>query len=155
METIPRPVLLVEDDPNDILLIRRAFQKTSMAAPLQVVHDGDAAVAYLEGQGAYADRGRYPLPILMLLDLKLPRRSGVEVLTWMREHEGLEALPVVALSSSGEPVDILRAYELGARSFYVKPTSFTDLLGLVKVLQRDFPDLRGLRGDRFPPPAES
>jgi DNA-binding response OmpR family regulator len=153
MKVIPRPILLVEDDPNDILLIRRAFRKANVVAPLHVVHHGEAAVAYLEGRGAYADRERYPLPILMLLDLKLPRKSGFDVLTWMRQREGLPAPPVVALTSSGEPTDILRVYDLGACSYYVKPASFPGLLDLVKVLLRDFPALQGLADNRAPAPS--
>ncbi len=155
MTASPRPVLLVEDDPNDVLLIQRAFRKANVVAPLQVVHHGEAAVAYLEGQGEYADRERYPPPILMLLDMKLPRRSGLGVLSWMRQHEALQAPPVVALTSSGEPTDILRAYDLGARSYYVKPASFPDLLDLVKVLVRDFPDLQSLADERSPGPSAS
>ncbi len=150
MTSAPRPILLVEDDPNDILLIRRALEKANVTAPLQIVHDGDAAVAYLAGQGAYADREQYPLPILMLLDLKLPRKSGFGVLSWMRQQDRLHPPPVVALTSSGEPGEILHAYELGAYSYYVKPASFQELIDLAKVLQREFPDLRSLADDRPP-----
>ncbi len=155
MKSAPKPVLLAEDDPNDILLIRRAFQKANVAAPLQIVHDGEAAMAYLEGQGSYADRERYPLPILILLDLKLPRRSGFEVLTWLGQHKRLDSPPVVTLTSSGEPPDVLRAYELGTSSFYVKPASFQGLLDLVRVLLRDYPDLQGMADDRSPSPSAS
>jgi DNA-binding response OmpR family regulator len=152
MNSTLRPILLVEDDPNDILLIRRAFEQANVAAPLQIVHDGEAVLAYLAGEGAYADRARYPLPILILLDLKLPQKSGFEVLTWMR-RQGMASPPVVALTSSGEPTDILRGYELGACSFYVKPASSQARLELVRVLLRDFPELRGRAGDRSPAPS--
>jgi DNA-binding response OmpR family regulator len=99
-----------------------------------VVEDGEMAVAYLSGQGQYADRNRYPLPALMLLDLKLPRKSGLEVLTWLREQPGLKRLPVVVLTSSKESVDAGHAYDLGANSYLVKPVGFDTLLEMVKAL---------------------
>ncbi|RMF85886.1 MAG: response regulator [Nitrospinota bacterium] len=127
-------ILLVEDDPNDVLLIQRAFQRARILNPLQVVRNGDEAVAYLGGQEPYADRGRYPLPILMLLDLKLPRGSGLEVLEWLQQQPGLRRLPVVVLTSSSESIDVNRAYDLGANSYLVKPVRFEDLLQMVRSL---------------------
>ena len=131
--TLPT-LLLVEDDANDVMLFRRAKDKSNLANPLQVVEDGEAAVAYLSGQGQYADRNRYPLPALMLLDLKLPRKSGLEVLAWLREQRGLPRLPVVVLTSSKESVDVGQAYDLGANSYLVKPVAFDKLLEMVKAL---------------------
>ncbi len=127
-------ILLAEDDPNDVLLIRRAFQRTHVANPVHVVHDGEEAQAYLSGQGPFADRERYPLPVLMLIDLKMPRRNGLEVLEWTRSQPGLKRLPVVVLTSSNQNPDINRAYELGANSYLVKPAAFDSLLELVKNL---------------------
>ena len=127
-------ILLVEDDPNDVLLIRRAFAKANLANPLQVVGDGDAAVAYLAGVSPYAAREQYPLPVLVLLDLKLPRRSGLEVLQWVRQQPGLRRLPVVVLTSSRENADVNRAYDLGINSYLVKPVEFDDLLAMVRTL---------------------
>jgi CheY-like chemotaxis protein len=129
-------ILLVEDNPNDVLLIQRAFRKANLASALQVVGDGDAAIAYLGGQIAFADRQRFPMPRLMLLDLKLPRRSGFEVLAWLRQHEQMKRLPVVVLSSSRESPDIAKAYDLGANSYLVKPVAPDDLLELVKAMDR-------------------
>jgi len=94
-------VLLVEDNATDVLLIRRAFDKARLGNPLQVVGDGDAAVEYLSGTGRDVDRRQFPLPILILLDFKLPRRSGLEVLEWLRTQDALRRLPVVMLTSSG------------------------------------------------------
>ncbi|GBL45318.1 response regulator [Sulfuriferula multivorans] len=131
--TLPT-LLLVEDDPNDIMLFRRAKDKTNLANPLQVVEDGEAAVAYLSGQGQYADRNRYPLPALVLLDLKLPRKSGLEVLAWLREQPGLRRLPVVVMTSSKESTDVGLAYDLGANSYLVKPVAFDNLLEMIKAL---------------------
>lgn len=128
------PILLVEDNRDDVLMIQRAFHKANLAMPLHVVSDGDAAVLYLSGQGDYSDRDQYPLPVLMLLDLKLPRKSGLEVLEWLRQQPGLKRLVVVVLTSSKENIDINRAYELGANSYLVKPVRFAALLELVKNL---------------------
>jgi len=127
-------ILLAEDDPNDVLLIQRAFQRTHLANPVQVVHDGEEALAYLSGQGAFADRERHPLPVLLLMDLKMPRKTGLEVLAWLRQQPGLKRLPVIVLTSSNQSPDINRAYELGANSYLVKPAGFDSLLELVKNL---------------------
>lgn len=127
-------ILLVEDDANDVTLIRRAFERAKLANPVQVVNDGEQAVAYLAGEGEYADRARYPLPVLILLDLKMPRKSGHEVLEWLKQQPGLKRVPVVVLTSSTETPDVNRAYDLGANSYLVKPVAFDDLLGMVKTL---------------------
>lgn len=128
-------ILIVEDDANDVLLLHRAFQKANIVVPLQTVSHGDDAVAYLAGEGVYANRERYPPPILVLLDLKLPRRSGLEVLEWIRGKGGLRRLPVVVLTSSRETDDINTAYDLGANSYLVKPVGFEKLLELVRSLE--------------------
>lgn len=128
-------MLLVEDDPNDVLLLQRAFRKAKANTPLYVVSDGQAAVDYLAGRGAYADRATHPLPSLVLLDLKLPRKSGHEVLEWLRAQPMLKRLPVVLLTSSKEPMDINRAYELGANSYLVKPVAFAELLHMARALE--------------------
>ena len=110
------PILLVEDSPDDALLIQRAFRKANLANPVQLVRDGEEAVAYLSGKAPYDDRTRFPLPVFMLLDLKLPRRSGLEVLAWVRQ----------------ESVDVNRAYDLGVNSYLTKPVGFEALLEMVK-----------------------
>lgn len=127
-------ILLAEDDPDDVLLIQRAFRKARLANPVQIVGDGEEAVAYLAGRGCYADRERYALPVLLLLDLKLPRKSGLEVLAWLRAQPGLKRLPVVVLTSSREAIDVNQAYDLGANSYLVKPVDFDALLEMVKTL---------------------
>ena len=127
-------ILLVEDDPNDVLLLRRAFRSAGLPEPGQVASDGEEAIAYLGGEGAFADRERYPLPELLLLDLKLPRRSGFEVLAWVREQERTSRLPVVVLTSSRQEDDVRRAYDLGANSYLVKPGSFDGLKEMVQAV---------------------
>src|SRR6185295_10702187 len=118
-------VLLVEDDLNDIFLVKRAFKLARVKNPLQVVTDGQEAVAYLKGDGKYADRDMYPLPKLMVMDIKMPRRSGFEVLDWVKHNSGiLKRIPIVIVSSSEDPGDINRAYELGANAYMVKPVDY-------------------------------
>jgi DNA-binding response OmpR family regulator len=127
-------ILLVEDSPSDVLLIQRAFRKANVTVPLQVVTDGEAAVFYLSGQEPYSDRIRHPLPVLILLDLKLPRKSGAEVLQWLRQQPVLNRLPVVVLTSSKEYADINQVYDLGANAYMVKPVAFDNLVDIVKTL---------------------
>jgi len=142
-------ILLAEDDPNDVLLIQRAFQRNHVANPVQVVRDGEEALAYLSGQAPFADRERHPLPVLLLMDLKMPRKSGLEVLAWVRHQPGLKRLPIIVLTSSNQSPDINRAYELGANSYLVKPAGFDSLLDLVKNLDmywlilNEKPELQG------------
>lgn len=129
-------ILLVEDNADDVLLIRRAFKRGNVATAMTVLGDGDSAVAYLGGEPPYADRARHPLPQLVLLDLKLPCRSGLEVLEWARAQPQLRSLVVVVLTSSREGRDIERAYALGANSFLVKPVEFDGLCELVTTMDR-------------------
>lgn len=127
-------ILLVEDDPNDIILIKRAFEKANITNPLQVVENGEEAISHLAGKGRYADRVKYPLPMLLLLDLKLPRKSGHEVLEWLSRQPMLKRLTVVVLTSSQQSSDINKAYDLGANSYLVKPVTFDALVEMVKGL---------------------
>jgi len=127
-------LLVVEDDPNDVLLLSRALRKAALSNPVQFVNDGEAAIAYLAGQGEYKDRERYPLPALVLLDLKVPRKSGLEVLAWLRLQPGLKRLPVIVLTSSKEPSDVSRAYEMGANAYLVKPAVSEALVDIVRAI---------------------
>ncbi|SNS34368.1 Response regulator receiver domain-containing protein [Noviherbaspirillum humi] len=127
-------VMLVEDNPDDVLLTRRAVRKAGLRISLSVVGDGDDAVAYLEGSGAYADRGTFPLPALILLDLKLPKRSGLDVLQWIRARQALATTPVIVLTSSTEEEDIEQAYRRGANSYLQKPVAFGELARMLVVL---------------------
>jgi CheY-like chemotaxis protein len=120
-------ILLVEDDPNDALLMRRAFRKLNLENGLQVLEDGEEAVAYLAGTRRYADRARYPFPRIVVLDLKLPRRSGLEILEWIRGNPVTRQLPVYILSSSEEKRDMARAHELGVQAYLVKHVGFANL----------------------------
>ncbi|MGF1479337.1 MAG: response regulator [Cyanophyceae cyanobacterium] len=129
----PPTILLVEDDSNDVLLIERAFRKANVNTQIEIVADGDEAIAYLTQQSlARSDA----LPALVLLDLKLPRRSGLEVLEWVRQQPLLKRLLVVVLTSSRESPDIARAYDLGVNSYLVKPVVFDDLVILATYIHQ-------------------
>jgi len=127
--------LLVEDSADDVLLIRRAFSKASIVNPLQVVRSGEEAILYLSGEGPYANREEFPLPSLLLLDLKMSAKDGFEVLEWIRHQPGLQNLRVVVLTSSDSIFDIDRAYQLGANSFLVKPVQFDQLVEIMQALR--------------------
>ena len=138
-------ILLVEDDEADILLLRRAFRNARIANSLVEVRDGQEAIQYLAGEGPYADRSRYPSPFLMLLDLRLPKLSGFEVLAWIREQPELAELIVVVLTGSDHVPDATKARELGANSYLVKPGNFAELVETVKRIKG-----RWLLSDRIP-----
>jgi len=132
MTTQPFTILHVEDDPNDVLLVNRAIQKSNAAMIVRSVTDGDQALAYLAGRESFADRQEFPLPHLVLLDLKMPRKSGLEVLAWIRQQPRLKRMVVVIFTSSKHDQDINRAYDLGANSYLVKPVGFDALQETMK-----------------------
>ncbi|HWD20205.1 MAG TPA: response regulator [Verrucomicrobiae bacterium] len=136
-----RQVLLAEDDENDVWFMQRAFEAAGIDNPLQVAEDGEQAIAYLDGQGKFSDRAQFPLPLLMILDLKMPRKTGLDVLTWLRGQEILNCLPVIVFSSSAHPNDVELSYRLGANAFVVKPSSTTrrnDFARMLKGFWLDF-----------------
>jgi CheY-like chemotaxis protein len=127
-------VLVVEDNRDDADLIRHAFTKAGIPNPVIVVEDGDKAIDYLEGRAEFANRGEFPVPGLILLDLKLPRRSGFEVLVALRANRALQSIPVVVLTSSNREDDIKQAYDAGANAYLVKPVGQDALLNIVKAI---------------------
>jgi CheY-like chemotaxis protein len=131
-----KKVLIAEDDASDAFLLRRAFSLASEPIVLHFVRDGQEAIDYLEGGQPYSDRNCYPLPDLMLLDLKMPRMNGFDVLDWLRKQPGLKRLLVTVLTSSDQPQDINRAYDLGANSYLLKPNDYLHLAEMVKQVQR-------------------
>jgi CheY-like chemotaxis protein len=149
------PVLLVEDDEDDAFLIRRAFRQAGLPNPVNHVEDGDEAVAYLSGEGEHTDRARSPMPGLILLDLKLPCRSGLEVLAWIRAQPGIGRTPVVVLTSSRETSDVDRAFELGASGYLVKPVDADGLLGMVRKLADYWMGMSQLPSATARPPART
>ncbi|PWU17322.1 MAG: hypothetical protein C5B50_11575 [Verrucomicrobia bacterium] len=127
-------ILLVEDDDHEVVLIQRAVEKAGVGHFAHVVRDGQEAIHYLTGNGAFCDRARFPLPNLIITDLKMPRTDGFQFLRWLRSHSEYDSLPAVMLSNSYIPSDVQQAYRLGANSFFTKPTGFhqfVELLGLI------------------------
>jgi CheY-like chemotaxis protein len=116
-----QPILIAEDNHDHVLLLRRALQKRDFPHPIFVVNDGEETITYLDGAGKFANRYEYPLPALLLLDLKMPGKNGFEVLEWIRQQPGLKRLRIVVLTTWDSPQDVNRAYELGANAFMVKP----------------------------------
>src|SRR5947208_4646757 len=131
-----KKVLIAEDDPGDCFLLQRAFTMAGVPATLHFVRDGQEAIDYLGGEAAFGDRSAHPLPDLMLLDLKMPRLNGFDVLEWLRKQPGLKRLLVTVLTSSDQPQDINRAYDLGANSYLLKPHNSQELSDLVSRVQQ-------------------
>ena len=156
-------ILLAEDEEDYILLIRDAFHRAGIRNPLYVVWTGEEMIHYLKGHGKYANRAEYPLPDILLLDLKMPRMNGFEVLEWVRNQPSLARLLILVLTSSDEACDVNKAYQLGANSFMVKPIEFEDLTELSRLIKNfwleaaDAPQRSGFRATRttsraFPKP---
>jgi CheY-like chemotaxis protein len=133
-KTFP-PILAAEDEKSDAMIMELAFQKAKLPHPLVIVRDGQEAVDYLSGNGRYGDRSAHPLPALVVLDLKMPRMSGFDVLTWLMTQSEFKKLPVVVLSSSADESDIKKSRQLGAREYFVKPHSFDKLIDIVHQIQ--------------------
>ena len=151
----PCNVLLVEDDPNDVLFVQQEFKRTSKNIRLMVVSDGIEAMRCLEGRDMYKDRQKHPVPHVILLDLKMPRFSGFDFLEWLRfkAPDQLHFIPVVVLSSSNLPQDVSRAYALGVNSFVVKPVNWEEFRQRLQVLATYWAD--NVETPEFPTAPES
>jgi CheY-like chemotaxis protein len=128
-------ILVAEDDLGDVMVLRRAFAKAGVRAPIHFARDGQEVLDYLQGNAPFQDPICHPLPNLLLLDLKLPRLDGFEVLRWLREQPGLRRTLVVVLSASKQMEDVNRAYALGANFYVVKPQDPDELVRVVKRLE--------------------
>jgi len=133
---VTRTILLVEDEEGDVFFMQQAMKKAGVLNPLQVASDGQMAIDYFKGTGKYANRKEYPLPCLVLLDLKLPRVMGLDVLKWLRQQSEVTPI-VVILTSSKEEADIATAYRLGANGYLVKPSDASELIDMAKSI-KDF-----------------
>jgi DNA-binding response OmpR family regulator len=120
------PLLIAEDDENDVFFLRHAFGQAAIENPLQVAR----AIEYLAGEGKFSDRAQHPRPCLVILDLKMPRKNGMDVLRWKLAQPSLDCVPVIVLSSSADRDDIEMAYQLGANAYVVKPASIKRRTGL-------------------------
>ena len=129
------PILLAEDDENDILFMQLAFKKAGVPNPLFIVHDGDEAIDYLKGNGKFQDRRDHPLPCLLLTDLKMPKANGFDLLRWLQTQPDLEHIPAIVLSSSDQPQDRQLALDLGAKEYWVKPAQIQVLMQLVREMR--------------------
>ena len=128
------PILLVEDSEDHVFLVRHAMRKAGVTTPLEVVKSGEQAIEYLGGTNGFSDWHRFPLPSMVLLDLKMPGMSGFDVLKWIRQQRGLKALRVAMLTSSDLPSEIKMAHELGANIFLTKPVELERLIEIMKTL---------------------
>jgi CheY-like chemotaxis protein len=146
-----KTILIAEDSEHDVFLYRRAFAKLGKNPP-QIVGDGRDVIEYLQGKGKFADRQTYPFPHCLWLDLKMPRMNGLEVLDWLKKHPGCAIVPTIVLSSSNLPNDVEQCYQLGAHSFFTKPSSLNETMDLIALVHHywsicQIPDLRA---DRHP-----
>ena len=130
----PITILMADDDPDDRLMARDAFAECALPNPLRFAEDGEELMAYLHRLGRYADQGAYPTPGLILLDLNMPRKNGLEALNEIKNSPDLKGIPVILLTTSGAERDIASSYELGANSYITKPLNFDDFLNVVKQL---------------------
>lgn len=129
-------ILMVEDEAADAALLRRGFEKVKVANPIVHLKDGDAAIAYLGGVGEYADRVKHPLPVLILLDLKMPGSNGLQVLQWLRGQREVRRIPVVVLTGDADPASVRAAYDVGANSYLVKPGDPADIMRMIDTIQK-------------------
>jgi len=131
-----RTILIIEDESADAALLLRGFEKAQVLNPVVHLTNGDDALRYLAGKGEYSDRKKHPLPALMLLDLKLPGMTGIQLLQWMRVQGEIKRIPVVVLTSDENPDTINAAYDLGANSYLVKPGNAAEINRMVQTIQR-------------------
>ena len=126
-------ILVAEDDPNDVIMLKRAFLKNGLNNPVHVSPDGEDAISYMEGKGQYSDRSQYPFPSLLFTDLKMPRSSGFDILNWLRKNPKCQIIPVIVFSSSRQEEDILMAYQSGANAYINKPSTMAELIEVVRI----------------------
>ncbi|MDB6125461.1 MAG: response regulator receiver protein [Pedosphaera sp.] len=133
---VMKTLLSVDDGEDDVFFMRKAVQQSGIDCMLEVANTGDQAMEYLSGAGLYKDRYAYPLPEVILLDIKMPGRDGFEVLGWIRKQSQLKTIPVVMLTNSEEPKDIERAYREGANSYLLKPHDFEEFQKELPILMK-------------------
>jgi CheY-like chemotaxis protein len=129
-------ILLIEDEATDAILIQRAFEKVGIRNPIAHLTNGDRALAYFEGINEYSDRLWFPLPILVILDLKLPGMGGLQLLKWIRTKRDLRLIPVVVLTGSANSTDVQAAYEAGANSYLIKPADRNEIVRVIEAVEQ-------------------
>lgn len=128
-----RVILVAEDSEDDVDLLKIAFRRLGIKNPIQVVRDGQEAIDYLSRSGEFTDRQRYPFPAIIFLDLKMPRKTGLEVLEWLSHKDGCSVIPTMVFTSSSQESDIAKAYKLGANCYMVKPGALDELVECLRV----------------------
>lgn len=144
-------VLVAEDEETDYYLLDRALRQANLGIQIHWVRDGVDAIRYLKGEGEYADRDRFPIPDMVMLDLKMPGTTGMEVLEWIRDNPRFRVIPTLVMTSSQQEKDVQQAYHLGANTYFVKPSRFDALTELCRQISSYW--AQGLR-PRIPPAAE-
>lgn len=134
LDEIKSIVLIAEDDENDAFMLKRAIEKSALNMPVHICEDGSCAMQYLQGKGEFADRAKFPFPRLLVTDLKMPLKSGFEILEWLHKHPECNLIPKVVLSGSNQESDVVKAYQLGANCYFKKPSSSSDLNKIVQAL---------------------
>ncbi len=134
MHNEPFTILVVEDNAEEVILLQRAFKRTGLDINVQFVVNGEEAVEYLSGADRFGDRLSFPEPDLVIMDLKMPRKGGFEVLEWFRNLQEGALIPVVVLTSSTREADVQRAYSLGANSYFTKPANFSEFESMIRIL---------------------
>ncbi len=127
-------ILVAEDSEDDVVLLNHAFKSLNLENPVQFCRDGEETIDYLRGTGRFCDRGMFPFPSVIFVDLKMPRKGGFEILRWLDEHLDCWIIPKIVLTASGAESDIREAYRLGANSYFVKPGSLEALRQMLKVV---------------------
>jgi|ERR1041385_4597406 CheY-like chemotaxis protein len=127
-----RHILVIEDNPDDVLILEHAFERAGILPPMHVCRDGEDAIDYLKGKGRYSDRSRFPFPRLLISDLKMPRCNGLELLKWLQTHPKCSVVPTLILSTSAQQEDVAKAYRLGAHTYFQKPAGISDLVAILK-----------------------
>ena len=127
-------ILIVEDNAEEVLLLKKAFQRAALDISVQFVGNGEEAIDYLSGTEEFHDRHAFPEPDLVIMDLKMPRKGGFEVLEWFRNLQEGALIPIIVLTSSARDADVQRAYSLGANSYFLKPSNFEDFRDLIQVI---------------------
>ena len=129
-------ILLVDDSENDLFIVRKALEAAQCTYPTQEVYNGEAAIAYLSGEAPYDDRRKYPLPVVMVMDLNMPRKNGFDVLGWVKSQPRLKRLPVIIMTASVRTEDVEKAFDLGANAFLVKPSTLDELINIARCLDQ-------------------
>jgi CheY-like chemotaxis protein len=127
-------ILLIDDDDHDIFFVQKAMERAGKGDTVHAVHDGEEAIRYLRGEGKYADRIKFPLPNVILTDLKMPRMDGFEFLRWVRSHPECSIIPTIVYSSSGHEKDVKEAYRLGTNAYMVKPTDLNEMVETLRTM---------------------